>query len=142
MPKIPIIMVDDDDLERYIMSRAIHESGLECEIHEFTAGDHFLEVFSDTSRYTEMIGKDALPASVLLDINMPRMDGFEVLEKIAELRNEGHLLPDCFFLLMVTSSNSDADRKTAGEYNFVKEYMVKPLNVESLKSVLNKYYDI
>ena len=139
MSSIPIIIVDDDELDRYIMSRVIEESGLNCKVHEFEAGDYFLDTFTSNEQYTHLIGENSPPAGILLDINMPRMDGFEVLSKIAELKEQGNFVPKSFFLLMVTSSCNPADTQKANQYGFVKDYIVKPLSADSFNAAINKY---
>jgi DNA-binding response OmpR family regulator len=68
-----------------------------------------------------ILGKDPLPTLVLLDIMLPKIDGFEVLRRIrgdARMR----LLP----VIMVTSFSRDRDAARAREIG-VNDYIVKPL---------------
>jgi DNA-binding response OmpR family regulator len=68
-----------------------------------------------------ILGKDPLPALVLLDIMLPKIDGFEVLRRIrgdARMR----LLP----VIMVTSFSRDRDAARAREIG-ANDYIVKPL---------------
>ena len=64
---------------------------------------------------------------LLLDINMPIMNGWGVLEALKEFAS-----PKNTFVVMVTSSTDEADIKKARQSPFVVEYLTKPLVVESL----------
>ena len=142
MINIPIILVDDDKLDRYVMSRRIRESVSNCTIHEFDAGDRFLEAFSDSHRYAEIIGAEAPAPTVILDINMPRLSGFDVLDELTKLREQDTaMIPDYFTLLMVTSSNHEADREMAQSYSLVSDYMIKPLDTDLFKKTLDRVYE-
>lgn len=95
----PVVMVDDDDVDIELMRRCHGKSDLTNAFLSFLGGDPFLDHMQTVK------GGDAeMPAIVMLDINMPMKNGFEVL---AELRADGHFmeLPVVLFL-----SNSDNPR--------------------------------
>ena len=73
---------------------------------------------------------------ILLDINMPEMSGFEFLEFMT-LEN----FPRTNEVLLVTSSESDEDRREAKKFNkYVKEFITKPLRIEHLEDYLQSSY--
>jgi DNA-binding response OmpR family regulator len=84
----------------------------------------------DGAAALSMLAKDPLPALVLLDIMLPKVDGFEVLRRIrAEERTR--LVP----VIMVTSFSRDKDAKRAREIG-ANDYIVKPLmELDFLKRV-------
>ena len=137
---IPVVIVDDEDIDRYIAIRAIKGSGTDCRIIEFEAGDAFTEVFADDAAFREQIGDVPPPVLVLLDVNMPRMSGLEVLEELKKKFEAGNRESTCFVVLIYTSSNNAKDRATAMEYDFVKDYVVKPLDRNIFKGIFEKYF--
>lgn len=73
------------------------------------------------------VGVSNLPEILLVDINMPRIDGFEFVERLIDKVGgcQGDCLPDIYFL---TSSNADRDRMRAANYPSVRGYLTKPLS--------------
>ncbi len=138
---IPVVIVDDEEMDRYIARRAITGSGTDCRIIEFNAGDEFTELFNDDSAFQEKIGDVPPPVLVLLDINMPRMNGFEVLEKLKKQLEERKREAGCFIVLMYSSSNHAKDRADALEYEFVHDYLVKPIDETVFRHLIKKYYE-
>lgn len=75
----PVVLVDDDEIDIEILTRSFARSELDesFELLTFNAGSSFLAYME---KVEEM--EAPLPSIVLLDINMPRLDGFEVLERL------------------------------------------------------------
>ena len=118
------------------MTRSIEESGIKCVVHEFDAGDTFLETFKNNDRFEELIGADNIKPLLFMDINMPRMNGFEVLDEMAKSQHR----IKCITVLMVTSSDHDSDRTKAKQYNFVKDFACKPVSEEIITTLINTHY--
>jgi len=137
---IPVVIVDDEEIDRYIARRAINGSGADCRIIEFNAGDEFTQMFDDDDAFREKIGDVPPPVLVLLDINMPRMSGFEVLAQLKKQFEARKRQPGCFIVLMYSSSNHAKDRADALEYEFVRDYLVKPIDETIFKHLIDKYY--
>lgn len=78
-------------------------------------------------------GVHSTPFLVLLDINMPLMNGWEFLDVIQE-----KCYKDNIYVALVTSSINTYDRKKAEEYPQVVQYLEKPLTAESLNGLCNK----
>lgn len=95
----PIVMVDDDELDISLVAHCMERSDLVNEFLSFTSGPSFLEHMAGVKEL-----QWPMPAVVFLDINMPFMDGFTVLE---QLRSDDAFieLPVIIFL-----SNSDSPR--------------------------------
>lgn len=75
----PFVLVDDDELDIELMRRCYEKSVLTNEFLPFSSGRSFLDYMNAVRE-----GRAELPAFVLLDLNMPFMDGFTVLERLAE----------------------------------------------------------
>jgi CheY-like chemotaxis protein len=111
----PLLLVDDDELEAIIVRRTLRKLGVCNELVHKIDGDEALDY---------LLG-DALqlPCAILLDLNMPRMDGFEFLYYLKanpKLRD----IP----VLMVTTSASEADKKISFELG-AENYIVKTLDI-------------
>lgn len=112
---LSILLIEDDDVAIEVTKRNLKKCGVEFTIYTALNGLEGLQALRGEGR------DGALPKNivVLLDLNMPVMNGFEFLE---ELRNDPKLRSNVVFVL--TTSDSDADRMRA-YHNFIAGYMVK-----------------
>ena len=116
----PIIHVDDDTILLKLVKRFYEKSSLKNTYIPFESGDEFLEFLNELDRQ----GKE-LPLIVLIDINMPGMSGFELLEKIRS-RENFKILPICS---MLSSSKHPDDIKKSLDLG-ANTYLVKPDNAK------------
>jgi CheY-like chemotaxis protein len=124
-PAIPgglrICLIDDDPDHVLIITRAIRELGDESTVHAASDGDEAMEWLR---------AADPLPDLVLLDINMPGLSGFDVLEAVkADERLKA--VP----VVMLTSSDASADVARAYELG-ASGYISKPSYFHDLRAVL------
>ena len=77
---------------------------------------------------------EELPDVILLDLNMPVMDGWEFLEEFIKIKSEKEIT-----IYIVSSSIDPNDINKAKSYNNVNNYIVKPVTIDSLKSVLQNH---
>lgn len=112
----PIVMVDDEALDRESVQRYLGRSRLENPFLGFEGGEDFLAYLDDAET-----GSEPIPALVLLDINMPRMNGFEVLAAVRNIERFRHVP----IITMLTSSTDQRDIDRTSEMG-ANEYMVKP----------------
>lgn len=75
-------------------------------------------------------GKD-LPDVILLDLNMPILDGWQVLDKLIELPMSYPIK-----IFIVSSSIAQRDLDKAKQYELVSNYLVKPFSVEKVKDLI------
>lgn len=121
-----VLLVDDDSAFNFLNRIILNTNGIDCEIDECLDGMSALKLADSGS----------CPEVILLDINMPVMDGFEFLDEFD--RNSKCRQHTKVFIL--TSSNQDEDRKKALSYSCVKGYFDKPLSehhITQIKSLLN-----
>ena len=136
MRKISVIIVDDQDVDRYIVKRRLAKSDDFGEVMEAVTGDDFLEDFfnGDGSKKVEH-----LPLLVLMDINMPGRNGFETVEELQNRMAEGRG-PKSVVIMMFTTSDNPADRERAMQLDSVKGYIVKPLDDDGIQRIRDLYY--
>jgi CheY-like chemotaxis protein len=111
-----ILVVDDDENDQFIC---------EYTIRKFDPSIRVLKAFDGTEALD--ILQAETPDAIILDINMPVMNGFEFLDRYAQ-EFEVHAP----IVAMLTSSHLGKDRERAMQYSFVKSYFEKPLQAEHL----------
>jgi len=127
---INILLIDDDEVDVMTVKRAFARANISNPIFVATNGIEGLE----------MLRKEAIPAKrrlVLLDINMPKMNGIEFLR---ELRADPEL--QHITVVALTTSNADRDRVDAYKLN-VAGYLLKPVTFQQFAEVMatiNKYW--
>ena len=129
---INLLLVDDDEVDVLNVRRALERGRITNQI--WVAGDG-IEGLA-TLRGTEMPRDRRL---VLLDINMPRMNGIEMLR---EMRADPEL--QMTSVVMLTTSNDDFDRVESYRLN-VAGYLLKPVTFVSfveLMTALNRYWTL
>ncbi len=120
-----ILFIEDDMIETMKMHRAVSKFGSNHNIMEAKNGEEALEILKS--------GK--LPDIILLDINMPRMNGIEFL---TILKNDPVIkyLP----VIMMTTSENRADLLDCFKTG-IAGYIIKPLKYEDYESKLKKVFD-
>jgi CheY-like chemotaxis protein len=127
-----ILLVEDDEVDVMNVQRAFRKSHIMNPL--FVAGNG--------SEALEMLRGGAVPRNrrlVLLDLNMPRMNGIEFLR---EIRQDPDLLATP--VVVLTTSNDDRDKIEAYNLN-VAGYLVKPVTFENFCEAmvaLNKYWTL
>ena len=129
------VVVDDNEMDRYMVRRYLSRRGEFGECIEATNGVEFIEQICDAHKLDDLSPK---PILVLLDINMPMMDGFETARALQE-RIEAGNVPSSHVVMMFTSSENPDDRRKAAEIDIVKGYIVKPMDDADVAFLLELY---
>ena len=135
--KKTVLVVDDDKTDIMAIQRALH--GMvekeEIEIEVFYDGDDVIERLKEVPT-TEANSASSVPYIMFLDLNMPKMDGLEVLEAV---RNDPKLKSMVIFVL--TTSNNPVDIQKAYQ-KCIAGYLVKSEQgnrYEKLKDLVQSY---
>jgi CheY-like chemotaxis protein len=127
-----ILLVEDDEVDVMNVRRAFERNKILNPLYVAADGIHALAMLRNG-------GVPSARRMVLLDLNMPRMNGIEFLR---ELRADPqlHSIP----VVVLTTSNDDRDRIDAFNLN-VAGYLLKPVtfvNFVELMATLNKYWSL
>ncbi len=121
--KLSILIVDDNDADRYLVKRILDETGHEIHFYEEADGKAAIEFLENYEENYEANPDKFPPVIIFLDINMPLMDGFEFLEKFSTFRSV--LNYESSAVLMFSSSTREEDKERAMAYDFVKGFVTK-----------------
>ncbi|WP_425073402.1 response regulator [Sagittula sp. S175] len=123
-------LIDDSEIDQRLYRRIISRAGVIWEVEMFTFADEALaRLKADPGQTIDLI---------FLDINMPRMNGFEFLEAAtAELGTAFAKV----VVAMLTTSLDPADHERARTFSMVKDFITKPLTPEIVKSVERLFDD-
>ncbi|MEL6868389.1 MAG: response regulator [Pseudomonadota bacterium] len=124
MSEVSALIIDDDELDRYLLSRDLSKTGYDTKIFEASDGQEALDFLAAYEENKERHGRDFPPVVMFLDINMPRVDGFEFLTRFNEMRNADDDYEACVVMMFSSSERSD-ERQQALAHDFVVDFIVK-----------------
>lgn len=130
--KLNFLLVDDDSICIFIHRRLLEFAGCSSSIQAAPHGVRAVELLEDAAQ-----GKGPRPDIILLDLDMPLMNGIAFLEAFKALS-----LPDKdrIAIVLLTSSLSDNDREYAMSLG-VYRYLTKPFTREALDSIVSSLAD-
>lgn len=124
-PPHRIILIDDSEADNLFHQIMIRRAGFEGEIQMFENSVEALEYLrADT---------ESKPTCILLDINMPVLNGFELAEKATPLLKGKPTM----VVVMLTSSHSPEDQARAQGIDIIQGYVSKPLTVTLVSQMLH-----
>lgn len=117
-----ILLVDDDEANHYIAKIILKKLAIEADILPAWNGQEALDIVKAVSQHGQEL------ELILLDINMPVMDGFEFLE---EIQKSADLDTTSLKIVLLSSSTHQLDIARTRKYP-VMDYIQKPLTMEKL----------
>ena len=115
MPNYNVIIVEDDSMMSFIHKSLVKKHNLSSNPLTFPNGKKALDYLEQDSAEEDYF-------MVLLDLNMPVMDGWSFLDEISKKRVVNRTI-----VVVVTSSVDQTDRNRAKKYDVVYSYQTKPL---------------
>ena len=122
-----VLIVDDDPIVRLVIQRMIHNMDRSVNCYPCDNGEVGLAVLETLQNSGDGI-------VVLLDINMPVLNGWGFLDKLRKIDIDSFTN---FQLYIVTSSTDESDKLKAQSYPVIKKFYHKPLSKEAITEILN-----
>lgn len=119
-----ILIADDDEDDRLLIEEALLSTGIDAELHLVEDGEEAL---------LHLQAAETLPSLVVLDLNMPRRNGLEVLQEIRSSA-EWRQLP----VVILTTSRAQEDLLRSYKLGG-NSFVTKPLSFEGLVEIMNSF---
>ncbi|WP_070138563.1 response regulator [Crocinitomix algicola] len=128
--QISVMLVDDSEVDAFLVEEVLKSSNLFDRIDIYDNSSEALNFILNTS------DSQSLPDLILLDINMPVIDGFEFIDSVADEYDDG-FEPVVF---VVTSSQQMRDYESFDKQYTASEFLKKPIELELFKQKVLKYF--
>ena len=122
MSKKVICIIDDDPIYQILINKIISISKTECEIIRFKNGKEALDYFNLDSIKN-------LPEIILLDLEMPVMDGWDFMTEVDKI------FTDLTDIYIISSSIAYEDKERAKNFSKIKGYFSKPIDSEKILEI-------
>lgn len=130
-----LLLVEDNPDDIFLMRRALKKSGLDFPLQIVTDGKQALDYLTGSGYFADR-RQFPRPTWVFLDLKLPYINGFEVLEWIRSDAASRDL-----DVVILTSSPEERDKENAARLG-AKAYLVKPPSAESLLGVFNQFVPV
>ncbi|CAM2966726.1 response regulator [Flavobacterium frigoris] len=127
MTKKKIWVIDDDAIYQIIITKIIQKTALFSAISSFRDGKEGIVALINTIE-----NKELLPDIILLDINMPVMDGWEFMEEMGMLQS---LKNENISVYIASSSIAIEDRNKSKKYPAILGYLSKPISLNDIELI-------
>lgn len=132
MPDLRFILIDDNEIDLFFHDKLLTYQGISNKIIPFNNAQQALEFLTSDLDLSEI--PDTI---ILLDIQMPEMDGFDFLKHFerypARIKSKCHVI-------MVSSSLDFGDISRANANTIVVRLLKKPLNTKELKDIISSIF--
>lgn len=125
--QLNFIIIDDSKLDCFIAEKIIRNTGRGADIRSFTAAQ---EALVHVTNNTSASGPKTV---IIVDIQMPIMNGFEFVEAFEKLPQE---IRDRYIVYMLSSSINENDLNRVQNYSSIKQFLNKPLTSNMLSALL------
>lgn len=123
---INLLVIDDDDINIFIIKKIVEKTGFEIDMVARNNGQQAIDYLNETIAHNK-----ALPRLVLIDINMPVMNGWEFIEAYDTLG-----IAQKVDMYILSSSVYENDIEKTKSYKAVKGFISKPLSMERLTELI------
>jgi CheY-like chemotaxis protein len=126
--KINLLVIDDDDINIFIIKKIVEKTGYDINMVSKSNGQQAIDYLNDV-----ISANQPIPHLILIDINMPVMNGWEFVEAYQSLGIEQRV-----DLYILSSSVYENDIEKTKSYSTVKGFISKPLSIERLTELIKE----
>jgi CheY-like chemotaxis protein len=119
---LKVLIIDDDDIMVFVQRKLFQRCGLAKDPISFKVATAAIEFLKNEESDQHIL--------ILLDINMPEMNGWQFLDILKEMKISKNV-----FVIMVTSSIDCYDKEKANTYSNVIDFMEKPVSIENCNRI-------
>lgn len=125
-------IIDDDSIYVNLIKKIIETKKLCDNLLVFNDGKDGIDYFE---ALLQNFNHNNIPDVILLDLNMPIMDGWEFIERFTKIRNK---FKKTITLYVVSSSINQSDMVKAESLSSVQSYLVKPVKIDELEAIFTR----
>ena len=125
-------IIDDDEVYINLIKKVIDIKKLSENLLVFKNGREALDYFT---AIIENLNQNAFPEIILLDLNMPVMDGWDFLKKFTQISPPTNIKTT---LYIVSSSIDPFEIEKAKSFTSVTDYLIKPIKLDEFEAIFNK----
>ncbi len=126
-----VLIVEDNNADARLVRALIEETGFPTQITTVGDGEKAIQMMESAAK-----GEGPEPDLVLLDINLPKKNGYEVLSSIKDYAHMAHI-----FIAMCSGSSSCEDIRRSRN-DGANAYILKPMGLEEMEEIVTRLRDI
>ena len=130
-----ILLVDDDFATNFINKKILQKANVTNHIQVTLNGKEAIDYICKQGKFESDTNEFPQPELILLDINMPVMDGWEFIEAFQKLSLENK---ENIAIVMLSSSFNPADKTRAESIDEISAFKQKPMSREALLKIIKK----
>lgn len=127
-----IMLIDDNEIDNFINEKLIKAYHFAENVYVHTSTKSALEYLRNIEVTLNDLPADLIPSHILLDINMPILDGFHFLDEFEKFKPE---LINRIKIVMLTTSLNPLDIEKSRNYKHVVKFIHKPLTENELSDL-------
>ncbi|HEY3488353.1 MAG TPA: response regulator [Gammaproteobacteria bacterium] len=132
-----MLLVDDDEAHNYLNRMIIEETAAVRSIHTAWNGREAIDYLLSRGKFKENGQTYPKPEVILLDINMPVMNGWDFLEEYHKL---SAIEKRKIMIVMLTTSINPDDKARAETIREISDFKNKPLTMEAVEEMVQRYF--
>ena len=132
-----ILLIDDDIATNFINKKIIQKTNITEHVQVALNGKEAIDYLCKQGKFESVTDEFPRPQLILLDINMPVMDGWEFIEAYKNLKLENK---EDIIVVMLSSSFNPADKAKAESIAEIAAFKQKPMNREALYEIIEKVF--
>ena len=132
-----VLLVDDDFATNFINKKIIQKANITEHIQVALNGKEAIDYLCKQGKFESGANEFPQPQLILLDINMPVMDGWEFIEAYKNLNLENK---ENIAIVMLSSSFNPSDKAKAESIEEITAFRQKPMSREALLEIIEKFF--